>query len=520
MYLEHIDNTGNVQSQVESSGVTDENESGIWENLEPLGEQGGQGNTEMGYDWGLDEELEPVEPIEPECWEAGEHKATDSDDSDFYDSDYDLEEDDILFEMNVDPGVEDVGGEDKGKGKRISGEGVEGGYVTEDVYARMQFEEGDEDCAGSGDELYSLCGSDEEPQMKFPKFYPRSEIKNALWAAARAIRIEELGRRIEELKEIDELAYDWLVKNPPKQWSRSHFNPFPKCDILLNNMCECFNALILDARGKHIIPMFESIRTILMLMMQLNREKAGNWESVICAKIRDLLVKNMKQAGECIPMRSDEWNFKIKGPFDQHTFNVLDMICSCRRWELTSIPCSHAISAIWCRNENLEIYVHKVYTIDAYKQCYEKAIPSVNGPELWHISQLEPLLPPKYKEVVDLGRPQRLRRIELDEPPPGILQTKLRGVPRRKNKCKMCGGMGHNSKGCRTKKMNEQQNEQGQGQGNAQTQENTTDVGQGQDNATTMPHDPLAAEASTASQSINSQDLAKRRQKLHAQIKM
>ncbi|KAG8366267.1 hypothetical protein BUALT_Bualt17G0058600 [Buddleja alternifolia] len=705
-------NTGNVQSQVESSGMIDGNDG--------------------------DEELDPVEP---EYWDDGEEEANDSDDSDFYDSDYDLEEHDILFEMNVDPGVEYVGSEDKDKGKRVSGEGVDGGYVTEDVYARMQFEKGDADCAESGDELDSLCASDEEPKMKFPKFNSRSEsknpdlqlglvfdskkqakfaiqshclrrgmevnfqkndnvrlratckkngcawkvhvslmngerswqiktynpnhtnsywnynkisfrsgwigktfvkkfksnpnlgteefreeicttlkanvsrtqayrakkalkmidgsvedqfkmirnychelkrvddkatvilkltedgegsrfqrlyicfsalrdrfkqacrsvigvddcflkgqsggqlltvvrldpnnnifpisyaiveretkdswmwflnlldgdlgisenqfnwtfmsdkqkglipafdtlfpdsenrfcvrhlhsnmkkdgfsgmaVKNALRAAARATRIEEFGRRMGELKEIDELAYDWLVKKPPNQWSWSHFNPFPKCDILLNNMCECFNALILDARGKHIIPMFESIRTILMLRIQLNREKAGKWESAICPKIRDLLIKNMKQAGECIPMR---------------------------RWELTGIPCSQAISAICCRNENPKIYVHKVYTVDAYKKCYEKAVPPVNGPELWPLSQLEPPLPPKYKKVVDLGRPQRLRRRELDEPPLGL----------------------------------------GQGQGNAQTQESTADV-------------PVAAEASTTSQSINNQNLGKNRQKL------
>ncbi|KAG8370133.1 hypothetical protein BUALT_Bualt14G0085700 [Buddleja alternifolia] len=53
-------------------------------------------------------------------------------------------------------------------------------------------------------------------------------VKNTLWAAVRATKIKEFGTRMEELKEIDELAYDWLVKKPPNQSSRSHFNPFPK----------------------------------------------------------------------------------------------------------------------------------------------------------------------------------------------------------------------------------------------------------------------------------------------------
>ncbi|KAG8388326.1 hypothetical protein BUALT_Bualt02G0113900 [Buddleja alternifolia] len=153
-------------------------------------------------------------------------------------------------------------------------------------------------------------------------------VKNALWAAARASRIEEFGRRLEELKAIDELAFSWLVKKPPNQWSRSHFSPFPKCDILLNNMCECFNSFIIDAREKPTIPMLETIKTLLMIRLQLNREKAEKWDSAICPNIRTLLIENKKNVGECIPIRADEWNFQIVWPFDQYTVNVKDMSCS------------------------------------------------------------------------------------------------------------------------------------------------------------------------------------------------
>ncbi|XP_012857918.1 PREDICTED: uncharacterized protein LOC105977175 [Erythranthe guttata] len=162
-------------------------------------------------------------------------------------------------------------------------------------------------------------------------------IKSALWAAAKATRIEEFKRRMEELRAIDEAAYNWLVKKPPQNWTRSHFNPFPKCDILLNNMCECFNSFILDAREKPIIPMLECIRNLLMARMVLNREKALKWDTSICPKIRIVLIKNMKEAGECIPMKSDEWNFQIVGMYDQHTVDIRAKSCSCRRWDLTGV---------------------------------------------------------------------------------------------------------------------------------------------------------------------------------------
>ncbi|XP_012850789.1 PREDICTED: uncharacterized protein LOC105970499 [Erythranthe guttata] len=226
-------------------------------------------------------------------------------------------------------------------------------------------------------------------------------IKSALWAAARATRVEEFQRRMQELKEIDENAYIWLAKKPPQNWSRSHFTTYPKCDILLNNMCECFNSFILDAREKPIISLLESIRNLLMTRIQINREKALKWDGPLCPKIKQVLMKTMKEAGECIPIRSDEWNFQIMGPSTQHSVDVRERRCSCRKWDLTGIPCKHACSAIWCRNEDPESYVHNCYKVETYLKCYETPIFPLNGPELWPASTIEPPLPPNYTDKVE-----------------------------------------------------------------------------------------------------------------------
>ncbi|KAL3643521.1 hypothetical protein CASFOL_014336 [Castilleja foliolosa] len=265
---------------------------------------------------------------------------------------------------------------------------------------------------------------------------------------------------IDELKGIDAKAFDWLVNKPPNHWSRSHFTGYPKCDILLNNMCECFNSFILDARERPIIPMLESIRNQLMTRFVLNREKAEKWDPVVCPKIKAVLLKNMKEAGEYIPMRSDEWNFQIKGMYDQHTVDVRARSCSCRRWDLNGIPCKHAILAIWCRRENPEQYVHSCYSVASYKKAYALSIPPITGMELWPQISLEPPLPPIYKEKA--GRPQRLRRRQPDEPPaPTTSSSKLKAF-RRNNKCGKCGQTGHNARKCGTKQNQQptvQQNE-------------------------------------------------------------
>ncbi|XP_073119875.1 uncharacterized protein [Henckelia pumila] len=253
-------------------------------------------------------------------------------------------------------------------------------------------------------------------------------VKNALWAAAKSTRVDEFCRRMQELKEIDRNAYEWLAKKPKNHWSKAYFSNVPKCDILLNNMCECFNSFILDAREKSIIEMFEAIKNLLMLRFQLNREKAEKWNTRICPKIRVILQKNFLEGAKQIPMKSDDMNFQVKASNsqEQYTVDLSKKSCSCRHWDLTGIPCKHAICALWFKHEDAETYVSHYYTTECYKICYSRSILPMNGPNLWPDCDFPPPLPPVYKKN-KAGRPAKLRRREPDEPPASN-RTKLKAL--------------------------------------------------------------------------------------------
>lgn len=152
------------------------------------------------------------------------------------------------------------------------------------------------------------------------------------------------------------------------------------------------------------------------------------------------------------------------GPFDQHTVDILQRKCSCRKWDLSGIPCKHACSAIWCRNEEPESYVHSCYSVEAYLKAYEYPILPLNGSEFWPKSQLTPPLAPQY-DSEKVGRPQRMRKREQDEPPAATSNPfRLRGV-KRVNKCRSCGGKDHNSRGCKKRKATKKQSQVPSGAG-------------------------------------------------------
>ncbi|KAG8363831.1 hypothetical protein BUALT_Bualt19G0063100 [Buddleja alternifolia] len=141
----------------------------------------------------------------------------------------------------------------------------------------------------------------------------------------------------------------------------------------------------------------------------------------------------------------------------QYTVDLEKRICTCRKWELSGIPCKHALSAIYCQGLQVEDFVADCYSVDTYKKVYGPAIMPVNGRSEWVKTGFVPPLPPNSGRSV--GKPPIARRVEADE-----MKTKKkkrsRGKPKLVNnpyklkrqqktcKCSKCGEEGHNIKSC------------------------------------------------------------------------
>lgn len=57
--------------------------------------------------------------------------------------------------------------------------------------------------------------------------------------------------------------------------------------------------------------------------------------------------------------------------------------CACRRWQLTGIPCQHAIARMLSRNIGILDYVDVCYQKMSYLRSYTPVIQYISGPELW-----------------------------------------------------------------------------------------------------------------------------------------
>ena len=216
-----------------------------------------------------------------------------------------------------------------------------------------------------------------------------------------------------------------------------------------------FNRQLLDARDSPIISALEYVREYLMkriVIVQKVIEKSDG-------PLTPAVTKLFRFTKEVVVKYTVDWNgaelCQVKGPWgEQCVVNLNQKVCSCRKWEVSGIPCRHAVACIFDMNDNgmdvglPEDWVHESYKLETWRNVYSFKVNLVNGRQYWEKFDCPTtLLPPKKHPQI--GRPQKNRRKSAGE----ILMVKD-GKLSRKGKtvtCVICKKQGHNKRSCKDK---------------------------------------------------------------------
>ncbi|KAI5413641.1 hypothetical protein KIW84_057988 [Lathyrus oleraceus] len=230
---------------------------------------------------------------------------------------------------------------------------------------------------------------------------------------------------------------------PTKSWCKHAFSFYPKCDTLMNNISESFNATILAARDKPILTMCEWIRKYLMNRLSTSASKLENWPHKVMPIPKRRLDNEVFRSGHLLPTWSIAETFQVTHSYNTHEFivDIAKRSCSCNFWELVGIPCRHAVAALSYRKQNPDEFVDACYTREKFALCYGFSVSPINGQDMWPEVEMEPPLPPAYKNGP--GRPKKIRIRESGED----------GARKRRSgvayKCTKCDNFGHNAMTCK-----------------------------------------------------------------------
>ncbi|XP_058756260.1 uncharacterized protein LOC131629496 [Vicia villosa] len=280
------------------------------------------------------------------------------------------------------------------------------------------------------------------------KFGGGTLYRDLMMAAAKATYFEAHDAKMMEIKEANPEAFEWVNAIPKHKWCKHAFPLYSKCDVLMNNLSESFNATILMQRDKPIITMFEWIRNYLMGRFATLREKVENYKFEMMSKPLRRLDREIEKSASWLPTYAGQLKFQVTHVQFTDSF-VVDLgkkSCSCNFWDLVGIPCRHAVAAIHKKVDDPIKYVSECYLRSTYLSCYNEVVTPINGQNKWPKTDAPEILPPLYKRGP--GRPKKLRRREVDESTQGRWKR-----TNTSHRCKICHVYGHNARTCKQGKQ-------------------------------------------------------------------
>ncbi|XP_071740827.1 uncharacterized protein [Rutidosis leptorrhynchoides] len=272
----------------------------------------------------------------------------------------------------------------------------------------------------------------------FSKRFGGVYFKNCFWQAAKSYTPEHFAYVMDKIKEGNQEAYTYLLNKQPYNWTRAYFATGFDCDSVENGISECWNSMIRDFRSKPIIQMLEDIRRKVMTRLEEQRVKGQEWTDELCPNVRQKLEHIKHHNRDWEVHNSGYQEFEVLNRNENYTVNLRTKMCTCRAWQLTGVPCTHGVRAIFAQYKEPEAFVSDSLRKGKFMASYMYSIRSVGGEIFWpKTNKIPPLAPLKRRMP---GRPKMKRKRAPNEDGP-IMSTKPK-------QCSKCMQYGHNVRGC------------------------------------------------------------------------
>ncbi|XP_065867770.1 uncharacterized protein [Euphorbia lathyris] len=273
------------------------------------------------------------------------------------------------------------------------------------------------------------------------------ELQKHFWSCAWSTYEKEFNDNLKTLADVNKKAAEYLLKYPPQHWCRAYFTDRCKDPMVDNNITESFNSWILEQRSRPILRMLEELRVMIMNRLHENEKKATSWSGDYSPTSMQEFMLNHSIARYCRVVFNGEKGYEVTHGTDRHCVILLERKCICRAWQLSGIPCPHAICAMYHAEINPVKQIDLYYSKLRYMMTYKYKMQPGRGKHFWRMEDFEPIEPPKITRMPD--RPKKTRIREASEGNVG--ERTGTGLSRKGQiqKCSNCGQTGHKRTYCK-----------------------------------------------------------------------
>jgi hypothetical protein len=273
----------------------------------------------------------------------------------------------------------------------------------------------------------------------FKKRYTGKVFDDNLWAAAYSWNPYLFEKHWAAMDREKPAATAYLRTCHTKLWTRSQFSTICKVDYVTNNLAECFNNWIKEHKAMNLDDLLDKLRQMLMVKWNHRRKISRQFEGLILPHI----IKHLNEKSRELNLEVIECSEHVAevtalgGSGFRFVVNLHEKTCSCRQWQISGIPCKHAIAFITSLNVPLENHVDMYYSVEKFRLAYAQLIPAMEDKSQWPQSCHGFFMhPPLLKATAGRRKTERYK---------GCTEKTKKG----QHKCPICKDYGHHWPSCK-----------------------------------------------------------------------
>ncbi|XP_078177250.1 uncharacterized protein LOC144571743 isoform X2 [Carex rostrata] len=260
----------------------------------------------------------------------------------------------------------------------------------------------------------------------------RDSILDDFTRAAQAISIEDFNASIDSIRNVSAEAADWVMASKPENWSDAIFRG-ARFDHFSSNIVDGFNNWIPAKKEGSIVQLVDAIRGKLTEVMEVRRENSKLWEDGTLTPFMEAkLQKEAARSKKLNVLCSSDTVFEVRGN-TIFVVNIGTWECTCRRWQLSGLPCTHAVAVFNRVGRPVYEFCSRYFRVECYRLTYAESVKTIPDMEQIDFTAGSASYPPPARRPA--GRPRRKR----------FNPNKIPTVVRLCSRCKM---QGHNKATC------------------------------------------------------------------------
>jgi hypothetical protein len=154
----------------------------------------------------------------------------------------------------------------------------------------------------------------------------------------------------------------------------------------------------------------DKLRQMLMSKWNKRRKIGKNLQGLILPHIIKELYEESKEGNLEVLECSEEVAevTMMGGSAFRFLVDLKERTCTCRKWDVSGIPCKHALAFITSLDESIESYVDLYYSVEKFRVAYSQLIPAMPDKSQWPQSNHGFFMHPPLLTLV-VGRPKTER---------------------------------------------------------------------------------------------------------------